>query len=1782
MRARHTTLPRVHISFVAILLILGVVLGVAPFAAPAAAATPSFRQAAAKEITSGAANILAFTSANVAGGLIVVSVVWNNTNTVTITDSRGNMYAPATARITWNGIWSAQMFYAKNIAAGANTVTATFATAINSFGIMQLHEYSGIDTVSPFDGATAAPGTGTSMNSGSITTTRANDLIFGAGASIGEMGAIGAGFTQRLNTAGNKTMDKIGATATSYNATATHGGGPWVMQVAAFKADAADTTPPSVPAGFAANPLSSTQINLSWSASTDDVGVTGYQIERCQGPGCSNFSLLTTVAGTTYSNSGLAPSTTYRYRLRAADAAGNLSGYTSIATATTPGAPDTIPPSTPTGLNGTGLSVSQVSLGWNAATDNVAVTGYKIFRNGVQVGSATGTSFSDTGLTVNTTYSYAVSAFDAANNNSAQSAAVNVSTLPDTAPPTVPTSLAAQVISPTQITLSWSASADNVGVVGYRIYRDTTLIATSPVSPWQNSGLQPGTTYAYAIRAFDAAGNESALTAPVTATTPAPDTQPPTASMTAPANGATVSGTIVVSASAADNVGVADVEFMLDGVSIGLDSISPYSVQWNTTTAANGLHALSARARDTAGNFGVTSGVVQVTVNNSAPPIPAGLIAAWAFNEGSGTTSADLSGGGNTVTLVNGPTWIAGKYGTGVRLDKINDYLRALNSPTLNVTGSALTMSAWVFPLAGGGDQVLFGKFWNANMTSPVYQYAIELQNGGVRPLFFVGTSGGLRSVSMGSDLPSGQWSHLAVTFDGLLARFYVNGNLVASPSLSASLTARDTPLHVGADANLSQLFNGMVDEFRIYRRTLSQSEIQTDMNTPLNSGSDPTAPTVTITSPTNNAQVGGIITITADADDETGVLGVQFFVDGTATGPEDTVEPYGANWDTRGVANGAHTLTARARDTSGNTAVSAPVNANVANSDFFQNEVLATGFDLPTAMKFLPDGRMLVAELRGKVKIVPPPYTSPGATPLLQITNLGNVSQIQQGIFDLALDPDFVTNHYFYIFYTAGTPNGDRDRLSRFTANATITGTIAGSELVLYQDPANAADEHHGGAINFANDGTILFTTGEHFQPPRAQDLNDPRGKVHRINRDGTVPTNNPFYDGAGPHWDSVWAYGLRNPFRAFYDAPTGRLYIGDVGGNVGSSNEEINLGVAGANYGWPTSEGPCAPPCTSPLYDYEHNNRDASITGGFIYRGTQFPSSMQGNYFFADYAQNWIRRLTFDSNGNVSGVFNFEPADGTPDGPTGDVVYLTQGPDGALYYIDLGYSDTTGTFGVSKVRRIRYVQSNQAPTSVIAANPTSGPQPLTVTFSSAGSTDPEGQPLTYSWDFGDGTLSNQANPTHVYTQPGRYTVRLTVSDGPNTTFSTPLTISVGNKPVATITAPTDGLTFRAGDVITYTGNATDLEDGTLPATAFSWTVDFLHDGHVHPGAVVSGTKTGSFTIPTSGHDFHGNTRYRINLTVTDSHGLQDTKSVTVWPQKVDLSFTTVPAGLTIFLDDQPKITPLTYDTLVGFNHVVDARNQTGGSTNYTFSSWSDGGAQSHTIVAGTAPQTFTATFTATQAPNGLMAAWGFNEGSGSTAADTSGNGNVATLVNGPTWTTGRYGGGLSFDHTNDYLTLPNSSSLNVSGSALTLSVWLRPTSMPGDSVVLAKLWNAGWTPPYYQYGIELQSNGSRPVFFVGTSTGYLSSAMDTTLPYGQWSHLAITFNGSQVLFYVNGTLVSTKTLSATMTARGQQMRVAADARPSQFYFGTLDDLRIYNRVQTSAEVLSDMNTGL
>jgi PKD repeat protein len=315
---------------------------------------------------------------------------------------------------------------------------------------------------------------------------------------------------------------------------------------------------------------------------------------------------------------------------------------------------------------------------------------------------------------------------------------------------------------------------------------------------------------------------------------------------------------------------------------------------------------------------------------------------------------------------------------------------------------------------------------------------------------------------------------------------------------------------------------------------------------------------------------------------------------------------------------------------------------------------------------------------------------------------------------------------------------------------------------------------------------------------------------------------------------------------------------------------------------------------------------------------------------------------------------------------------VYLTEGPEGALYYVDILGWNGTRQDGVGKIHRISFLNPNLPPVAAASATPTEGQPPLTVNFSSAGSSDPEGVPLSYSWNFGDGTAtSTEPNPTHTYNNAGPYQARLTVSDGVNSTLSTPLIIKVGNPPQITgfATTPSDGGFFRAGDVISFSATATDIE-GPLLDSAYTWEIDFLHESHVHPGTPLTGVTSGTFTIPTTGHDFSGNTRYRITLTVTDSDGLQSSRSATVYPTKVDLTFDTTPPGLTLFLDGIAHTTPFVYDTLIGFNHTLEARNQTVGTDTYNFASWSDGGTQQHTIVVPAAAQTYTANYNVVSTP--------------------------------------------------------------------------------------------------------------------------------------------------------------------------------------------------------------------
>src|SRR5437667_21039 len=291
----------------------------------------------------------------------------------------------------------------------------------------------------------------------------------------------------------------------------------WMPRSATTLADVTgwDTVAPSTPAGLTASAVSSSRINLSWLAATDNVGVIRYGVYR-------NGVQIDIVAGTSYANTGLAAATTYSYTVLAYDTSWIASAQSSAVSATTKALADTQPPSSPTNLAATAVSSSQIDLSWSPATDNVGVTGYRVYRNGTLAASPTGTSVSITGLSAGTTYSFTVAAVDAAGNTSALSAPLSATTAAssDTTAPTTPTGLAASALTATSLTLSWSPATANVGVTGYRVYPDGTLPPSLAGTSPSRTGLSASTTYSFIVSAFDAAGNVSALSAPLSVTTP--------------------------------------------------------------------------------------------------------------------------------------------------------------------------------------------------------------------------------------------------------------------------------------------------------------------------------------------------------------------------------------------------------------------------------------------------------------------------------------------------------------------------------------------------------------------------------------------------------------------------------------------------------------------------------------------------------------------------------------------------------------------------------------------------------------------------------------------------------------------------------------------------------------------------------------------------------------------------------------------------------------------------------------------------------------------------------------------------------------------------------------------------------------------------------------------------------------------------------------------------------------------------------------------------------------
>lgn len=611
---------------------------------------------------------------------------------------------------------------------------------------------------------------------------------------------------------------------------------------------------------------------------------------------------------------------------------------------------------------------------------------------------------------------------------------------------------------------------------------------------------------------------------------------------------------------------------------------------------------------------------------------------------------------------------------------------------------------------------------------------------------------------------------------------------------------------------------------------------------------------------------------------------------------------------------------------------------------DGFTTSVVTPGFSYPTGFTQAPDGRFFVLEKSGQVKVV-----QNGTTASSPMLSLSVNTEGERGLLGIALDPSFANNGYMYLYYTNNSPL--ETRISRFT----VTGNTAGSEVILMRSTQPLDVIHHAGTLRFGPDGKLWASIGNNGNNANSQDLSNIHGKIIRINKDGSIPSDNPFVGQAGKN-ASIWAYGFRNPFR--FNFLGGKPIVGDVGQDL---YEEINIVEKGGNYGWPQAEGFCGS-CgfINPLYAYSHSGQSSSVTGGFFLptNGNNFPTQYTNAYYYGDYARGFIHYLSFDNNGNFV-------ADNPLSEEAGTVVDLLKGADGALYYITI--ADQTFGPGTGKLEKIAFDTSNQPPFVVIDATPKGGPAPLSVQFSSTGTTDPEGSTLSYSWEFGDGTAnSTNPNPTHVYTQNGTYTATLSVSDGEKTAMQS-IQIQVGNTPpTATIITPVEGAKYNAGQTVSYSATTIDEEDGTLSASAVAWDVIFHHDTHVHPFQTFIATKSGTFVIPDSGEP-SPTTWYEIRLTVTDSKGLSHTSSRVITPNVSTMIFTSTPAtGLTIKIDGVPVQTPYTVTGVVGFKRTIDVQTpQNANGNGYDYLSWSDNGAKLHEITTPLQNTTYTANFT-------------------------------------------------------------------------------------------------------------------------------------------------------------------------------------------------------------------------
>jgi glucose/arabinose dehydrogenase len=490
--------------------------------------------------------------------------------------------------------------------------------------------------------------------------------------------------------------------------------------------------------------------------------------------------------------------------------------------------------------------------------------------------------------------------------------------------------------------------------------------------------------------------------------------------------------------------------------------------------------------------------------------------------------------------------------------------------------------------------------------------------------------------------------------------------------------------------------------------------------------------------------------------------------------------------------------------------------------------------------MEFAPDGRLFVCQQGGSLRVI-----VNGALLATPFVTLTVDSAGERGLLGVTFDPNFAGNHFVYVYYTVPGQTA-HNRLSRFTANGNVA--VAGSEVIILElNNLSSATNHNGGAIHFGPDGKLYIAVGENANSANSQTLSNLLGKVLRINADGTIPADNPFFNSATGNNRAIWALGLRNPFTFAFQPGTSRLFINDVGQNTW---EEINDGIAGSNYGWPTTEGPTSNPnFRSPLFWYGHGSSSTTgcaIVGGGFYNPTtvQFPASYVGKYFFADLCTGWVR--IFDPANNTAADF----ASGIS-----NPVDLKIGADGSLYYL---------ARGLSAVFRVSFSSGTAPGITTHPSNQTvMQGQSATFTVAASGTT-----PLNYQWQRNQTNISGATSSSYTLT-PAMFAdngakFRCIVTNAFGNATSNEATLTVNAPP--SISSHPSNVTVTQGQPATFTVSAT----GTTPLS-YQWQRNQTN---------ISGANAASFTISSTAISDSG---AKFRCVVTNAFGAATSNEATL-----------------------------------------------------------------------------------------------------------------------------------------------------------------------------------------------------------------------------------------------------------------------------------------------------------